>query len=167
VPVELGQVTSITDFLQTDHFSFELPALPGGGDREAFVIRNLSAVLPGRSNQAVSGEIHRFKIKRAGKPVWNQSFVANYMDTVDRKIIDGLYAWQALNNDPETGLPRPSSEYMTAAVAVLYDMENNEVERRVFRNLWIEKIEDVALNGAQPGMINLAVTFSYDYWVRG
>lgn len=167
MPVELGSVTSITDFLQTDHFSFELPMLPGGGDREAFIIRNLSAVMPGRSNQIVSADIHRFKINRAGKPIWPQQFTANYMDTVDRKIIDGIYNWQALNNDPETGLPRPSSEYMTAGVAVLYDMENKEVERRVFKNLWISAVADVALNGAQPGMINLAITFSYDFWTRG
>lgn len=164
--VELSQVTSIADFIQTDHFSLEIPAMPGGGDRDAFTIRNLSAVLPGMSHQVVSGDIHRFKINRAGKPVWPQSFQAAYMDATDRKVLDGIHNWMALNSDPETGLPQPAASYLTTGLVVVYDMDNKELERRVFHNLWLSNLADLQLNGAQPGMANFQLTFSYDYWTR-
>lgn len=165
--VELAQVTSITDFIQTDHFSLELPALPGGGDREAFIIRNLSAVLPGMGNQVVQGEVHRFKINRAGKPIWPQTFQAAYMDTADKKILDGIFGWMALNSDPETGLPMSAASYLTSGIVVVYGMNNEVLERRTFHNLWLSNLADLALNGATPGMANFNLTFTYDYWTRG
>ena len=165
--VELSQVTSISDFIQTDHFSFEIPALPGGGDREAFIIRNLSAVLPTLGHQVVSGELHRFKIHRAGKPDYGSSFNATYMDATDKKILDGIHNWQSLNSDPETGLPNPAATYLTTGICVIYGMDNRELERRVFHNLWLAKADPINLNGATPGMMNLSLTFQYDYWTRG
>jgi hypothetical protein len=165
--VELAQVTSITDFIQTDHFTLELPALPGGGDRDAFVIRNLTAVLPGRSNQVVKGEIHRFTINRAGKPIWPQEFQASYMDTPDKKILSGIQNWMNLNSDPETGLPQTAARYLTTGVVVLYGMNDAEFERRTFHNLWLSKLADLNLNGATPGMANFNLSFTYDYWTPG
>jgi len=165
-PVEIGQVTGITDFLQPDHFSFLIPVLPGGGDSEAFHIRNLTAILPGRANQVVQGEMHRFKINRAGKPIYQHTFTATYMDATDKKILDGIQAWQNMVNNPETGLPNPSDMYMTTGLAMLYDMNNRVVERREFHNLWISNFQDLSLDGASASMARFSIQFTYDYWLR-
>lgn len=163
-PIEMGQVTSIPDFIQTDHFSFLLPVIPGGGDSEAFHIRNLTAVLPGKSNQIVSAVVHRIQINRAGRLVFPHQFQATYIDTPDSKIIQGLRNWQALNTDPETGLPNPSQLYMTTGMALIYGPDNKVIERREFQNLWVPNVADLSLGGDQSAAARFQVTFSYDAW---
>lgn len=165
MPVELNQVTSITDFLQIDHFTFEVPVMPGGGNTKSLTIRNLSAVLPGTGNQVVSAELHRFTIQRAGKPIYGKQFTARMLIT-KRSDIDDLENWRALNSDPESGLPRPAKEYMTDAMCILYDMDNKPVERRTYKNLWIGNIAEVQLDGSTPGPLIFNVTFVYDYFKR-
>lgn len=164
-PVQLGQVTGLPDVLTLDHFSLRIANLPGGGDGQSLEILNMTAVLPGRSNNVIKTELHKHSHHQAGKMVMPYSFQASFVDTAQRKVITALKNWQARQTDPATGLGRPRSDYTTTAVVSIFGADNSIVEQRTFYNMWVAAVQDISLNGQQNSALQVNVTFQYDYWL--
>jgi len=166
-PIELTQVTSLPDVLLQDHFSLLIPAMPGGGDARTFEIRNMTATLPGRSNNVVAVELHKHKVHYAGKRIYPHTFSSQFVDTSDRKILDGLLDWQNMMTTQDTGLPRPKEDYATTGVITIFGADNRPVDTRTFYGLFPSNVQDIALAGATNSPIQVQVSFNYDYWMPG
>lgn len=164
-PVELNTVTSLADVILLDHFELIIPAVPGGGDGQSLNIRNMTAVLPGRSNPAIPVELHRHKVFFGGKRVYgNNSFPASYIESSDHKTFDAFLNWQDQITNPNTGLPNPKSQYATTGVIQIYDSNNEVIDRRTFYGLWVNNVQDVTVNGSQNAPMVIQVTLNFDYW---
>lgn len=162
--VEMGQVMSMPDVLLVDMFDMTIPAVPGGGDSEALMIRNQTAVLPGRRNDPIPVELHRYKVNFAGKMQFTNTFTSTYVDSIDLKVTNALRNWQNLITNPDTGIPYMKSEYATTGIISIYGGNNKVVEQRTFFGLWVANIADVQLNGASDTPLTYNVTWCYDYW---
>lgn len=167
MPVTLQQVVSLPDVLLQDHFDLLIPNPPGGGDGEALMIRNMTAVLPGRSNRPIPVELHRHKTFYGGKRDYGNSFSASWVDTTDRRVINTLKSWQDLITDPTTGLPLPKTVYNTTATITIYDASNAPSELRTFHGLFIVSLEASNLSGSSNQPLPVSATFSFDYWTDG
>jgi hypothetical protein len=165
--VELSQVISLPDVLLGDHFDFTIPNIPGGGDGQTLMIRNMTAQLPEQGNNPIPVELHRFKTHFAGKKDWGSSFQATFVESADLKVIDAIKNWQNQMTDPDTGLPKPRKNYVTTAVVKIYDSENKPAEQRTFYNLFVSKMDSVPLDGSANSPVRITVTLNYDYWVSG
>lgn len=162
--IELGQVTSLADVIQNNHFELIIPTLPGAGNGQTLNIRNMTAVLPGRKNDPVQVELHRHKVMFAGKRTFGNSFSATYIESSDRATWSALLNWQNQMTDPATGLPRLKADYATTGIVNIYDSSNAIVESRTFYGLFVSGLDDVALSGSESGVLSVSVQFSYDYW---
>lgn len=162
--IELGQVTSLADVIQSNHFELLIPTVPGGGDGQSLNIRNMTAILPGRKNDPIQVELHRHKVNFAGKRTYGNSFAATYVESSDRAIWSALLNWQNQMTDPSTGLPRPKSDYATVGVVNIYDSSNAIVESRTFYGLFVSGLDDASLNGSGTEVLTVSAQFSYDYW---
>jgi hypothetical protein len=170
MPVTLDQITKVSDVFWSDHFDFVIPNLPSGvpGSGEILKVRNIQASLPGRSNAVDSVVAHRHKANFAGRVEYDNNFPAVFFESADAAIFSTLLGWQERIIDPVTGLPRgPKSGYAVTAYAQLYDSNNVAKEKRVYRNLWVNKVKQVELNGADAKIIKVSCEFTYDLWLPG
>lgn len=164
--VQLNQVVDLPDVLVDNHFSLYLPVMPGGGDSDAFWVRNMTAVLPGRSNAVTKVDLHRISVNYANRQKYSHTFSANFIDTADRKILNALKLWQGRITDPRTGLPNPKQTYVVDGQVMIYGAANEIVEKRTFYNLFVNAVNDTPLNGASENApLTFGVNFTYDYWL--
>jgi hypothetical protein len=164
--VQISQVVGLPDVLVDNHFSMFFPILPGGGDTEAFWIRNMTGILPGKSNAVTKVDLHRHTANFANRLKFGHTFQANYLDTGDRKVLKALQLWQKQCTDPQTGLPNPKETYVADPKVIIYGADNNPVETRTFYNLFVSAVSDVPLNGASENApLIFPVTFTYDMWL--
>jgi hypothetical protein len=165
VPVVLGQVLVLPDVLTNNHFSLSISDLPGGGDAEAFRIRNMTAVLPKKSISVTQAVLHRHKVHFPNRQDFGESFTATFMEAADRKIMNGLKGWQATIINPQTGLPFPKALGVRNGAVEVYNSANLVAERRTFFNMWPSDIAEIALDGStENAPIVISVTFTYDAW---
>ena len=170
MPVTLDEIVKVSDVFWADHFDFVIPNLPEGvaGNSNVLKVRNIQAILPGRSNVVDSVIAHRHKANFAGKVEYDNNFPATFFESADAAIFNILLGWQEAIIDPASGLPMgPKSSYAVTAYAQLYDSNNVAREKRVFRNLWVNKVKQVDLNGAEGKIIKVSCEFTYDLWLPG
>lgn len=171
MPVALSQVISTPDVLFADHFDLKFPRLPSGvpNNSRELNVRNIRASLPGRELERASVEAHRHKINFAGKVQYDQTFTATFFEAADEAIFDTLLSWQQAIIDPTTGLPRGlKANYAVDAFCQLYDSDNAPKQKRVYKNLWCQKVDSTELDGGGgSNIIRVSATFVYDVWLPG
>lgn len=163
--VQLGQVTSLPDAQLVSMFNFTIPVVPGGGSSDALLIRNLTAVLPGRSHEVIKVELKRHVTHQLGKQKFNNTFNARFIDTKDCEVIKACKQWQANIIDPATGLPFEKANYRTTGIATLFGADRKVIETRTFFGLALASVGDVQLDGASESLVNYDLQFVFDYWL--
>jgi len=141
-------------------------ANPLGGDTETLLLRCRSTSIPGVS---VGSILLPFKqtggVKYPGKKIYSHTWACTFVEGEDREMWDAFYAWaQAIIND-ETGLG--SFNIKTDVYLHLIDTDGTVSKKIKLVGAYIESQDDVALSYDDEKEINIAVTFSYDYWTEG
>jgi hypothetical protein len=165
IPVLLPQVLTLPDVLVNNHFSLLLPDIPGGGDTEAFWVRNMTAVLPKKSHGVTKAVLHRHSVHFANRQDFGDSFTATFMEMADRRILRALRGWQNLIVNPQTGIPFPKIAYARIGKIEVYNALNIPIESRTFFGIWPSEVSEIQLDGASENTpITVSVTFTYDAW---
>lgn len=164
MPVQLTDVTNLSDVLLQNNYELLFPNPPGGGDGRALLIQNASVQMPGRGNHEVSYTLHRHTAKMAGSRDYTNQFTASFLETGSRRVMSALQSWQEIITDKDTGCPSLKSDYATSCTITLLGANCNVVETRRFHNVWLLKFDQTELNGGQDQVITYTAEFRFDWW---
>ena len=140
-------------------------ANPLGGDTETLLLRCRSTSIPGVS---VGGILISYKqtggVKYPGKKTYSHVWACTFVEGEDRAMWDAFYAIaQAIIND-ETGVGALSIK--RDIYLHLINTDGTVSKKIKLIGAYVESQDDVALSHESETEINIAITFSYDYWTK-
>lgn len=138
---------------------------PLSGDPLTLLLRCRSTSIPGVS----VGSIHiPYKqtggIKIPGKKTFTHTWSCTFIEGEDRATWNTFYEMAQAIIDAETGLG--AFGIKRDIYLHLQDQDDTISLRIKLVGAYIESQDDVALAHSEEGELNIAVTFSYDYWVK-
>lgn len=115
-------------------------------------------------------EMHRMneRFYVAGKPTWNELSMGFY-DLIrgDKSASNIMWKWSNMVYNPITGAMNYKTSYSTHGTLSLLDPAGNVAETWSLFHLWPREIVWNELDSASSEVMNVNVTFRYDYAVRG
>lgn len=141
-------------------------ANPKGGDTTTLLLRCRSTSIPGVS----VGKIHiPYKqsggIEYPGKKTFSHTWSCVFVEGEDRAMWDAFYDWTQAIIDAETGLG--SLSIKTDIYLHLINTDGTVAKKIKMVGCYVESQDDVAISQSDEGEIEISITFSYDYWVKG
>lgn len=138
---------------------------PVSGDPTTLLLRCRSSNIPGVS----VGSIHLpFKqtggVKYPGKKTFSHTWACTFVESEDRKTWEAFYQMAQAIIDAETGIG--AFGIKRDVYLHLIDQDDTVSLRIKMVGVYVESQDDVALAHSDEGELNIAITFSYDYWVK-
>ncbi|MHA1592007.1 MAG: hypothetical protein ACTSUP_06015 [Candidatus Heimdallarchaeaceae archaeon] len=141
-------------------------ANPLGGDTETLLLRCRSTNIPGVSLGSILLPYKQTGgVKYPGKKTFSHTWSATFVEGEDRAMWDAFYEWTQSIVNAETGLG--SFNIKTDIYLHLINTDGTVSKKIKLVGCYIESQEDIAITNDTDAEINIAVTFSYDYWIEG
>jgi len=144
-----------------------IPNPIGGGDAESLEVRCQSTVIPGRS---VGEILVPYKgtagIKFPGKLTMSHSWVAVFIEGIDKKVFDTIYAWKQTVVNARTGVGGPDADIKSDIYLRLLDQQGNVFMKLKLVGCYPQAVDDVPIAYDDEANVMYNVTWSYDYWVE-
>jgi hypothetical protein len=138
---------------------------PVSGDPVTLLLRCRSTSIPGVS---VGSILLPYKqtggVKYPGKKTFSHTWACTFVEGEDRVMWNTFYEMAQAVIDAETGLG--SFNIKRDMYLHLQDQDGTTSLRIKMVGVYIESQDDIALAHSEEGEVNIAVTFSYDYWVK-
>lgn len=137
----------------------------GGGDADALELRCQTATIPGRS---VGEILVPFKgtagIKFTGKLTMSHTWVASFVEGIDKKVFNALHAWQQAIMNARTGIGGLDTMIKANIFLRLIDVAGNVFMKIKLVGCYLQAVDDVPVAFDTEGVVMYGTTFSYDYW---
>jgi len=139
----------------------------GGGDADALMLRCQTTNIPGRS----LGEILvPFKqsagIKFPGKYTVTHTWACSFIEGVDAKVFNAVYAWkQAIVHD-KLNVGGPDVIIKANIYLRLLDTKGSVYQKIKMVGCYPQELEEVPLAYEDEKVIMYPVTFSFDHWEK-
>lgn len=159
----LQDVAGLPDPLLSYNFDLIFPSIPGGGSTRAMTVKCMSTALPGMQLEQQTASLHGVEINYAGRQIWTKTFQATFIETRDGGTRAAIRRWIefARNNKANSG--NYKSQYGVDAVMLLYDDIPNVINTTKIVGCFPTQLDDVNMDGAQGTIVQVSVTFSYDW----
>ena len=160
----LQEVTGILDVLQTWNWDVVIPNIPGtaGGDTRDLTYKCVSSAIPGSSVEQVKLEAHGVQLNFAGRRIWTQTWDATFVESRDSSTRGKMMGWLEMMRSWANNNGSYKSQYAKTVELTLYDDLPQAVREIKLINAFPTAIGEVTLDNSS-GIIQYAVTFSYDY----
>ncbi len=169
---------ALDDIQRTYNFELDIdiPDIVFSGkiiDKESLLIRTRSAVLPGRTVEAIESYFGPTKQLFPGRINFTNTFSVQFEETEDQAIAKTLYSWQeyimsigsasALGSSKATKKSQIVANYMKL---YMYKYGNNTKTAKmvVFKNAWLSGFDDVSLEYSSNDSVKYNATFTFDSW---
>ena len=168
-----GRMKNVADIQRNWKWEFWIPRPPAVSNwkLDDMIIRCRFAVIPGRGNEPIESNFMGQKQFFPGKPIFPNSFVALFEEFEDKKVSEFLFFWQqAMHDYPGKtsnagfAITETKAGIKTDIVLRQYGFKGNLIQELKFKNVWIQNVDDVAMDYTGAESVKYSVTFQYDYW---
>lgn len=159
----LSDVESLQDPAQTWNFDLFLPTIPGSSDTRDLTFKCMTVEMPGSSIERVETPLHGVNLIFGGRKIYTHSIPVTFLETADWSTREKFRRWHNMRDwIRNTGMM--AAQYKTEGQVVVYNDKPEVVRTCRVRGFWPDVITEVQLDGGQSGLVQLAITFAYDYW---
>ncbi len=163
---KIAQVRALTAPAKEFLWELVVPRVPEAAADASLTLtlRARATALPGESNESV---VSRFK----GVPIKHPS-LKNFPGTIPMRFEEGLDAivmttiknWNKAWIDARTGVGLGEDAFKTDALLRVLDHADEVVTTVHLYGVYPEVVPDIPLAYDSAALLNIEVTFSYDYW---
>jgi hypothetical protein len=155
---------SLPDAAQGWNFDLIFTSIPGSNlSSENLTYKVKSTTIPTSSIEPVKIELHGVAKQEAGRATYEHTFNCVIMETVDWATYQAMRQWRDYMRSWKNNTGANSSAYKVRLELDLYDNAGAVVRTIVLVGAFPTAIGEVALDGAQSTVIDLNMTFSFDY----
>lgn len=159
-----ANVMSLPDAAQGWNFDLFFPSIPGSNlSSENLTYKVKTTTIPTASIEPVKIELHGVARQEAGRATYEHTFNCVIMETVDWATYQAMRQWRDYMRSWKNNSGTNSSAYKVRLELDLYDNAGAVVRTIVLVGAFPTAIGEVALDGAQSTIIDLNMTFSFDY----
>lgn len=161
-----SDVLSLRDAAQQWNFDLFFPSIPGtsgGGAPREMTIKCKSTTLPSSKIEPVGIELHGTKKQEAGRATYDHTFNCSIMETVDYATYKDMRAWRDYMRSWKNNQGTDSTAYKVNLELDVYDNAGNVSQTIIVAGAFLTDIADVSFDGAQSAVIDMNLTFSFDY----
>ena len=168
--ISLAQIQQLPDILSTEHFTFFLGSLPGGGDANGnLMLKCMEAVISGFGNTAFPVQLAGYVRNFRGMKTYGQDHSLNisYVEDTQMQTYYDLRNWneQIVGTASGTSIGGVADYAVQEAYLTIYDQAGNQVDVLTFYNVILQDVQDVQISGSdQSTPMRLQVGFKFDYY---
>jgi|SRR5471030_1405652 len=159
----LQDVQSIQDPAQSWNFDLFLPTIPGSSDTRDLTFKCQTTDMPGSTIDRVEVPLHGVQLIYAGRKTYSHSISATFLETSDWATREKFRRWHTMR-DWVNNSGMLASAYKVNSQVVVYNDIPAVTKTCSVTGMWPDVIAEVALNGAESGLVSLSITFAFDFW---
>jgi len=157
-------IQNLPDAAQSWNFDLFFPTVPGtSGIARSMTYKCKTTALPSSSIEPVGIELHGMKKQEAGRATYQHTFNATIMETVDYSTYMAMRAWRDFQRSWKNNTGSNSAAYKVNLELDVYDNAGAISQTMILAGCFITEIADVQFDGASSTVIDLSLTFSFDY----
>lgn len=158
----LNDIRSLSDPLMSYNWDFVIPNMPGGGDSRSLTFKAQSTSIPGVQLEPVIVGLHGIEVTYAGRQMFSHTLDVTFLETRDIGTRTAIRNWMELARNQEANSGDYKANYSTEVQMILYDDTGAEVRKIRMFGVYPSSLQDVAVDGSQGAIVQVAITFSYD-----
>lgn len=160
----LANVLALPDAAQQWNFDLFFPSIPGStGVARSLTFKCKTTALPSSAIEPVPIELHGVKKQEAGRATYQHTFNATFMETVDYASYMAFRAWRDYMRSWKNNTGSDSAAYKVNLELDVYDNQGNISQTIILAGCFLTDIADVTFDGAASTVVDLSLTFSFDY----
>ncbi len=160
----LQNVMALPDAAQAWNFDFFIPAIPGTTySAQNLTFKCKTTELPASSIEPVKIELHGVAKQEAGRATYQHTFNTTFMETVDYATYMALRAWRDTMRSWKNNTGTNSQVYKQNCELDLYDNAGVIAQTIIIAGCFPTDIGNVTLDGTQSAVVDLQITWSFDY----
>lgn len=159
----LQDVAGLPDPLLSYNFDLFFPTIPGGGNTRGMTVKCMSTALPGMQLEQQTAALHGVEINYAGRQIWQKTFQATFIETRDATTRFAIRKWVEFARNNRQNRGNYKADYGVDAVMRLYDDIPNVINETKIIGVFPTQLDDVNMDGSQGSIVQVSVTFSYDW----
>jgi hypothetical protein len=158
-----ANILALPDSALTWNFDLFFPSIPGGGNAQSMTYRCKTANLPGSKIEPVKIELHGAAKQEAGRAIYDHTFQATFMETVDYATLLAFRQWRDYMRSWKNNSGADSSGYKVNLEMDVYDNAGNVSKSYIIAGAFITEINEISYNGAESNAVEISLGFSFDY----
>ena len=158
-----ANILALPDAAQSWNFDLFFPVIPGGGNAQNMTYRCKTTALPGSKVEQVMIELHGTQKAEAGRAVYDHTFTATFLETVDYTTYMAFRKWRDYMRSWKTNKGADSSGYKVNLELDVYDNGGNTIKTFILAGAWVMDINEVAYDGGASNAIEMSLSISFDY----
>lgn len=159
-------VNSLPDLISTEAYYLDLGAIPGGPQApDQMGIKILNANIPGFSNETMEANLHGHVVKFRGRKMYPRTLSVTYVEDMTFATLNNLRRWHEFIVGTESANSQgDKADYAVDAKLEVYDHKGVVINTLTFYSLFPQDIPDVQLSGESSTLMQVPITFNYDYF---
>lgn len=162
--IQLSRMYTLPDIVSTHLFELMLGTIPGGDNTEHLTLKCTAAALAGESNEAFDFAANGHTLRFRGRRMQARQLAVTYVEDAKLQTLTALRTWHenivGTDSADSTG---DKVDYSVNSDVVFRNGKGDEIARDTYWYTFIQDVPDVTLNGDSTTMMQVPVTFSYDY----
>lgn len=161
----LNDVLSLTDPAQTWNWDIFFPTIPGASNTRELTFKAMTTSIPSAMLEEVPVELHGVSLRFAGRATFNHSFSVQFLETRNHDTREIFSNWREIARSWQNNSGSYASAYKVNIDLALYDDLPQIVRTIRMYGVWPQSIDDISLDGGSSGIVQVGVTFAFD-WVQ-
>lgn len=164
--VSLSRVTSLPDIITNEAYELILGTIPGSvGADDRLILKCLNANIPGFSNETYEVNLHSHVVKYRGRKMYPRTLAVTYVEDAQFHTLRELRNWHEfiVGTDSSTSAA-DKRQYSVTAQLLFYNHKGELINTDTYYGLFINDVPDVQVSGESSTLMQVSVTFSYDYF---
>ena len=157
------QVLSLPDAAQSWNFDLFFPIIPGVGDARNLTYKCKGTTIPGSKIEQVLIELHGTQKAEAGRAVYDHTFNATFLETVDYATYLGFRGWRDYMRSWKNNTGANSAGYKVNLELDVYDNAGEVSQTFILVGCFVMDINEVSLSGSESNAVEMSLSFSFDY----
>lgn len=157
------KVLALPDAAQTWNFDLFFPLIPGSGDGRELTYKCKGTALPGSKIEQLMIELHGTQKAEAGRALYDHTFTATFLETVNWKTYTDFRAWRDYMRSWKRNTGANSSGYKVNVELDVYDNAGNVAQTFILAGAFVMDINEVQFNGAESQAVEMSINLSFDY----
>ncbi len=159
-----ANVMSLPDAAQSWNFDLLFSQIPGSNiSPENLTFKVKTTNIPGSSIEPVKIELHGVAKQEAGRAIYEHTFTAVFMETIDYTTYLAFRQWRDYMRSWKKNSGTNSSAYKVRLELDMYDNAGNVMQTIVLVGSFPTAMTEIPLDGAQSTVLDVSMTFSFDY----
>ena len=163
----IEEIRNLAEPLKSYQFKITIANAPGtGASGELLQFLCQASVLPGQEIDVVLTNLGGHIVSDPGRVgSAGRTWTVTFAESTDLSVVQRINSWQNICNNPATGVQGNRGDYKRTALVEMLDNAKEVVLTRQLNGVWPSATADMALDNASSEVVNLDVTWAFDYFV--